>query len=260
MMLKRIFLLTAFVLSYSLYAGQYTNNFRVNVTAMGESLENDPVESFNAAVEASMKAASDVGENELRGYSESQDSVLSETWIEKEAHLQVIDLKVLNYRYFYPTSDTNNLVTEVKADVKLQYLDIPAFMDDYGKTTTGAALRAMAFPGWGQVYNDQYTTGFLYSTTFWTFYGLFIHSIETSPDKKTPDGAFLNYQVPAMIFWSFNVSEAITSRYLGKQGLKNLAQAYQFEPTFDYVDRTERGVKFDFVVFQVPVYRLWRSK
>ncbi len=248
-------------LPVALFAGQYTNTFRVVVTGYGESMERDPVESFNAAVEASMKEASRLGERKLSSYSESQDSVLSETWIKSEAHLQVIDLQVLNYKFFYPyTYDKNDLVTEVKADVLMEYLDIPRFMEDYSKTGTGATLRSMAVPGWGQVYNNQHTTGILYGITFWTFYGFFIQAIETSANREATSEDFWNFQVPAIIFWSFNVSEASTSRYLGKQGLKNLAQAYQFEPTFQYVPRTERGMKIDFVLFEIPIYRLWRGE
>lgn len=245
-----------------LFAGEYTNTFRIRVKAKGESLKGDPVESFNSAVEYAKQSAESQGGGVLRGRSASRDAVLDEIWIKKEANIQVVDLKVLNYRFWRPqgTRYGNSLVTDIEADITLDYLDVPSFMEDYEKTVMGATYRSMAIPGWGQFYNNQHTTGVLYGFAFWLFYGLFINAVDNADgDSSKIDEATLNYQIPAMVFWTFNVSEAATSRYLGKQGLESLRAAYRLEPRYRYESMTERGFKIDLILFQVPLYKLWRD-
>ncbi len=252
-----LFLLMPLITSLPLVAGEYTNTFKLRLReVMGESQNNDPVESFNDAINNGVKRAISQGQVKLKGYSESQDSVLSETWIQKSAHLQVIDLQVGKYKFSRHSS--GSLLTELQMEITLEYLDIPRFMYDYEKTVQGATYRSMAIPGWGQLYNNQYTTSVLYGVAFWSFYGLFVHAMNqagNNPDKISD--AFWNFQFPAIIFWSFNVSEAATSRYLGRQGLDNLRRAYRFDPEFKYEPMTERGVKVDFILFQIPLSRLW---
>lgn len=255
-MKKKVILL---LLAGNLFGGEYTNTFRLTIPdALGESEANDPVESFNQAIENGMKKAMSLGEGFLKGYSESQDSVLSEVWIRKSAHLQVIDLQVKNHRFF--KSNQGTLLTELKIDVTMEYLDIPRFVYDYEKTVQGATYRAMAIPGWGQLYNNQYTTSVLYGSAFWSFYILFINAIRSATTAEERSKAFWNFQLPAIIFWSFNVSEAATSRFLGKQGLENLRKAYRFEPLFEYQPMTERGVRIDLIFYQIPLSKLWGGR
>lgn len=244
-------------------AGQYTNRFHLKVKAQGESFNDDPVESFNSAIEYATQDAISLGQGTLRGYSRSRDSVLDEMWIQKESHLQVVDLQVLNYRFWrlnQPGYD-KELITDVEIDVTLEYLDVPSFMLDYQKTVKGAMYRSMAVPGWGQFYNRQHTTGVLYGIAFWSFYVLFIGQSEAAHgDSAMINEAALNYQLPALIFWSLNVSDAVTARYMGRKGMESLKKAYRlddFEPK--YARMTERGFKMDFILFQVPLYKLWKK-
>lgn len=255
--LLRLFtLLMTLIVGYtSVMAGQYTNRFHLKVEAMGETLQNDPVEAFNSGIDNAMSTARSQGEGYLTGYAESFDAVYNSGWVKQEANLQVVDLEVLNYEFNRISG--SNVRTRILADMTLEYLDIPMFMEDYGKNVMGASYRAMAFPGWGQFYNREYTTGILYGIAFWSFYALFVNNVQSANTSQRLDDATLNFQVPAIIFWAFNLSEAATSRYLGHQGLQNLAKAYRFEPRFDYEPRTERGFKIDFILFQAPIYKLW---
>ncbi len=231
-------------------AGEYTNSFKIKISeedAVGESLKEDPVEAFNNAVEAAMKTGQSLGESEIIGRSETQDFVLKETWVRKEAHLQVTDLQVLKYKFSRPVGEP--IRVNMSVTMQMDYVDLPKFMEDYEKTVTGATYRSMAVPGWGQIYNRQYTTSLLYGTAFWAFYILFIQAAKSAANSDDLNTAALNFQLPALILWSFNVSEAATSRYMGRQGLENLRQAYRLDARYDYVPLTERGVKFDFVLF-----------
>ena len=79
---------------------------------------------------------------------------------------------------------------------------------------------------------------------------MFIQAAKNANNSGDLTVAALNFQLPALIFWSFNVSEAAVSRYMGRQGLENLRQAYRFDAHYDYVPLTERGVKFDFLLFE----------
>ncbi|MBV6492729.1 MAG: hypothetical protein LDLANPLL_00726 [Turneriella sp.] len=233
------------------FAGEYTNSFKVKVSAedgVGESLKNDPVEAFNNAVDQAMKVGTSLGESELVGRSEARDFVLESTWVTQEAHLQVTDVQVLNYRFSRPAGEP--LRVNMNVSMQMDYVDLPKFMEDYEKTITGATYRSMAVPGWGQLYNRQYTTSFLYGVGFWTFYVLFVQAAKAAKTSDDLSTASLNFQLPALILWSFNVSEAATSRYMGRQGLENLRQAYRLDARYEYVPLTERGVKFDFVLFQ----------
>ncbi|AFM14779.1 DUF5683 domain-containing protein [Turneriella parva] len=234
----------------TVYAGEYTNSFRIKITeedAVGESLKEDPVEAFNNAVEAAMKTGQSLGESELIGASRTKDFVLQDSWVKKEAHLQVTDLQVKKYRFWRPPGEP--IRVSMNVDMQVDYIDVPKFTEDYEKTITGATYRSMAVPGWGQIYNRQYTTSILYGTAFWTFYVMFIQAAKNanSPDDLT--NAALNFQIPALILWSFNVSEAATSRIMGRRGLENLRQAYRMDVQHEYVPLTERGIKFDFVLF-----------
>jgi hypothetical protein len=232
------------------FAGEYTNSFKIKVTeddAVGESLKEDPVEAFNNAVEAAMKTGQSLGESEIIGNSSTQDFVLKETWVKKEAHLQMTDMQVTKYKFSKP--DGQPIRVSLNATMQMDYIDLPKFMEDYEKTVTGAAYRSMAIPGWGQFYNRQYTTGILYGTAFWAFYVLFIQAARSAATSADLTSAALNFQLPALILWSFNVSEAVTSRIMGRQGLENLRQAYRLDVKYDYVPLTDRGVKFDFVLF-----------
>ncbi|MCS6984046.1 MAG: DUF5683 domain-containing protein [Leptospiraceae bacterium] len=256
MRLRAVRFVTLFLWQNFLFAGEYTNVFKLTIAdAVGESESNDPVESFNDAIKNGMKKAIAQGEVTLKGYSMAQDNVLSEVWIRKSAHLQVIDLQVNSHRFY--RSKQGTLLTEVKMDVTMEYLDVPRFVYDYEKTVQGAAFRSMAIPGWGQLYNNQYTTSILYGTAFWTFYVLFIDAMRSARTAQDRENAFWNFQLPAIIFWSFNVSEAASSRFLGKQGLENLRRAYRFEPVFEYQPMTERGVKIDFIFFQIALSKIW---
>lgn len=245
--------LVALFASYAGWAGEYTTTFHLNVDAKGESLNRDPVESFNSAVEYATQSAISQGEGVVKGYSESQDSVLNESWIKKEAHLQVIDLEVKSYKFWLHSN--NSLITDVNVDITMEYLNVPKFVEDYNKTVKGAALRSMAFPGWGQFYNRQYITGFLFTLSFWAAYGFFTHSVQNATTNSEINEATVNFQIPAMILWSFNVSEAMTSRYLGKAGLNGLRKAYRLEdykPVWE--SKTERGFKLDLFLVQIPLY------
>ena len=268
----RIIILTwfFFMIISGVTAGEYTSTFHLEIEQAGESTKADPVEAFNSAIDYGIQTAEAEGEGYLKGYSESQDSVLSESWIKKEAHLQVIDLNVLSYRFLSPAEYAketnskpgnygNSLFTEVKMDITMEYLNIPKFVHDYQKTIQGATYRSMAVPGWGQIYNRQYMTSFLYGTAFWYFYLMFIKaSVDAKGDNDKITTAFWNIQVPAMIFWGFNVSEAATSRYLGRQGLESLRKAYRLEQlNMQYEKKTERGFKIDVIFFQMPLYKLW---
>ncbi|MFO1470743.1 MAG: DUF5683 domain-containing protein [Turneriella sp.] len=247
-------LVSCFVLlsaSGSLFAGEYTNSFRVKVTeedAVGESVKEDPVEAFNNAVEAAMKTGQSLGEAEIIGASQSKDFQLQSTWVKKEGHVQVTDVQVTKYRFWRPPGQP--LRVSMNVTMNLDYVDLPKFMEDYEKTVTGATYRSMAVPGWGQIYNRQYVTSILYGTAFWTFYVMFIQAAKNANNSGDLTVAALNFQLPALIFWSFNVSEAAISRYMGRQGLENLRQAYRFDAHYDYVPLTERGVKFDFLLFE----------
>jgi hypothetical protein len=245
-----ILIVLAFVGVGSVNAGEYTNHFEIRVTeedAVGESLKEDPVEAFNNAVEAAMKTGQSLGEVEVSGRSATQDFVLKETWVKKEAHLQVTDLQVLKYKFWKPPGQPIRVSMNVK--MQMDYVDLPKFMEDYEKTVTGATYRSMAFPGWGQIYNRQYMTSFLYGTAFWTFYIMFIQGAKSAISSSELTTAAVNFQLPALILWSFNVSEAATSRFMGRQGLENLRQAYRLDARYEYVPLTERGIKFDFVLW-----------
>ncbi|HRP68082.1 MAG TPA: DUF5683 domain-containing protein [Turneriella sp.] len=248
---QHFILLIALVAVFPLVAGEYTNSFKVKISTedgVGESLNNDPVEAFNNAVDQAMKVGTSLGESELVGRSESKDFVLQDTWVKQEAHLQVTDVQITNYRFSRPAGEP--LRVNLSATMQLDYVDLPKFMEDYEKTITGATYRSMAVPGWGQLYNRQYTTSLLYGVGFWTFYVLFVQAAKSATTSDDLSSAALNFQLPALILWSFNVSEAATSRYMGKQGLDNLRQAYRLNTQYEYVSLTERGVKFDFVLFQ----------
>lgn len=249
---KQKLLLAALALAITgaLSAGEYTNTFKVKVTeedAQGESLKDDPVEAFNNAVEAAMKTGQSLGESDIIGQSSVKDYVLQDTWVRKEGHLQVTDVQVTKYRFWRPPGEPLRVSMNVTMD--LDYVDLPKFMEDYEKTVTGATYRSMAIPGWGQIYNRQYVTSILYGTAFWTFYVMFIQAARGANNSGDLTTAALNFQLPALIFWSFNVSEAAISRYMGRQGLENLRQAYRFEAHYDYIPLTERGVKFDFLIY-----------
>lgn len=258
------FALLSLAMSGSLWGGEYTNTFSLNLKAVGESENKDPVESFNSAIEYATQSAESLGEVRISGESAAYDGELDSLWVKKEANLQVIDLKVKNYKYlmfsdYFPLYSPqkhgeDTLLTEVEIDITMEYLDVPRFMNDYEKTELGAALRSMAVPGWGQFYNNQHTTGFLYMISFWSFYGYFAYLNAQQPDSAAASDATLNYQIPAMIFWAFNLSESTASRYLGKQGLESLRKAYRLKPRYDYQPRRERGLKFDFLLFQVPLF------
>ncbi|RME89734.1 MAG: hypothetical protein D6767_07955 [Candidatus Hydrogenedentota bacterium] len=275
MRFKLIFhILFFFIAAEIVFPGEYTSQRRVQIrNAMGESDTGNPVEAFNSAIEYATQSAQAQGEAYLRSYSESRDSVLDSIWIKKESHLQVVDLHVKRYQFLdynlmakkYPEISPkyrNYLFTQMDIDFKLEYLDVPRFIEDYQKTIQGATYRSMAIPGWGQVYNRQYTTGFLYATAFWTFYTLFaIRSADAGTNQDALNSAFVNLQIPAMIFWAFNVSDAATSRYLGKIGLRNLAQAYRLKNLNRKPEsKVERGFKIDFIFFQAPLYKLWSDK
>lgn len=247
---KNIALFAALMALAPLMAGEYTNTFKIKISeddAVGESLKEDPVEAFNNAVEAAMKVGQSLGESEILGRSETADFVLKETWVRKEAHLQVTDLQVLKYKFWKPQGEP--IRVSMNVTMQMEYIDLPKFMEDYEKTVTGAAYRSMAVPGWGQIYNRQYTTSILYGTGFWAFYILFIQAAKNAANNNDLNTAALNFQLPALILWSFNVSEAATSRIMGRQGLENLRQAYRLDARYEYVPLTERGVKFDFVLF-----------
>lgn len=232
-------------------AGEYTNSFKIKIgenDAVGESLKEDPVEAFNNAVEAAMKAAQSQGEAELISSSRTRDFVLTDTWVRKEAHLQVTDLQVKKYRFWKPAGEP--IRVSMNVEMQMDYIDVPKFMEDYEKTVTGATYRSMAVPGWGQIYNRQYTTSILYGTAFWTFYIMFINAVKSAGNDDDISRAALNFQLPALILWSFNVSEAATSRIMGRQGLENLRQAYRLEAKHEYVPMTERGWKLDFILFE----------
>ncbi|MBN8221475.1 MAG: hypothetical protein J0L53_11165 [Spirochaetes bacterium] len=250
-LLKKISLIAAVLALHPLLAGEYTNTFKIRITeedAVGESIKEDPVEAFNNAVEAAMKTGTSLGESELVGRAETADFVLKETWVRKEAHLQVTDLQVLKYKFSRPPGEP--IRVSMNVSMQMDYVDLPKFMEDYEKTVTGATYRSMAVPGWGQLYNRQYTTSLLYGTGFWAFYILFIQAAKNAASNDELNTAALNFQLPALILWSFNVSEAATSRFMGRQGLENLRQAYRLDARYDYVPLTERGVKFDFILFQ----------
>lgn len=254
MVLRKLGWIALFMMmgSMSLWAGQYTNRFHLKVEAMGETLNNDPVEAFNSGIENAMSVARSQGEGYLKGYSETFDAVYDSGWVTQEAHLQVVDLEVTKYKFQRISS--NNVRTKINARMTMEYLDVPSFMQDYGKTVTGATFRSMAVPGWGQLYNREYTTGLLYGVAFWSFYTLFVNAVDKAADTAAREKATLSFQLPAIVFWLFNVSEAATSRYLGHQGLKNLAKAYRFKPRFDYELRTERGFKVDLILYQAYLY------
>ena len=244
------FIAASFLSASLVHAGEYTNSFKIKITeedAVGESLKEDPVEAFNNAVEAAMKTAQSLGESEIIGRSETADFMLKETWVKKEAHLQVTDLQVTKYKFSKP--DGQPIRVSMNVTMQMDYVDLPKFMEDYEKTVTGATYRSMAIPGWGQIYNRQYTTSLLYGTGFWAFYILFIQAARSATNNDDLNTAALNFQLPALILWSFNVSEAATSRFMGRQGLENLRQAYRLDPKYDYVPLTERGVKFDFILW-----------
>jgi hypothetical protein len=247
-----------------IFGGEYTNTFSLRLKAVGESEKKDPVEAFNSAIEYATENAESLGEVRISGASAAYDGELDSLWVKKEANLQVIDLQVRNYRYLMFSEyfslyspqrhGPDSLLTEVEIDITMEYLDVPRFMNDYEKTELGAALRSMAFPGWGQFYNNQYTTGFLYSVAFWSFYGYFSYLKALKPDSMEANNAALNFHLPAMIFWAFNLSESTASRYLGKQGLETLRKAYRLDPEMKFQPRREKGLKFDFYLFQVPLF------
>lgn len=235
----------------SLSAGEYTNSFKIKIgeeDAVGESLKEDPVEAFNNAVEAAMKTGQSLGEAELIGGSRTKDFVLTDSWVKKEAHLQVTDLQVKKYRFWKPAGEPVRVSMNV--EMQVDYVDVPKFTEDYEKTVTGATYRSMAIPGWGQIYNRQYTTSILYGAAFWTFYVMFIQGVKNANSSGDISTAALNFQLPALILWSFNVSEAATSRIMGRQGLENLRQAYRLDARHEYVPMTERGWKLDFVFYE----------
>ena len=257
-MRRFILQLLVLVLSMNLiFAGEYTEQFRLKVEAEGESLTMDPVESFNEAVEFATQKAESQGAGILKGYSESREGVLQELWIKKEAHLQVVDLQVYDYKFrVHNAKYGRSLITAIKTEVTMDYLDIPKFQEDYNKTISGAALRSMAIPGWGQIYNRQYMTAFLFGLGFWTFYGSFIGKIQSANGNvNTMNDAFIQLQIPAMILWSLNLSDAITSRYLGHQGLNSLKHAYRLSDTRpQYELRAEQGFKIDLIFYQFRLY------
>jgi len=233
-----------------IFAGEYTNSFRIKVSeedGVGESLKEDPVEAFNNAVEAAMKTGQSLGESEISAKSSTEDFVLKDSWVKKEAHLQVTDFQVMKYKFWKPTGEP--IRVNLAANMQVDYVNLPKFMEDYEKTVTGATYRSMAFPGWGQVYNRQYTTSILYGAAFWTFYILFIQGVQRANTPGEITDAAINFQIPALILWSFNVSEAATSRFMGKQGLENLRQAYRFDAKYDYVPLADRGWRVDMLFY-----------
>lgn len=248
--IAQIYILISLAVTPLVFAGEYTNSFKIKVTeedAVGESLKEDPVEAFNNAVEAAMKTGQSLGESEITGKSSTQDFVLQETWVKKEAHLQVTDLQVTKYKFWKPTGEP--IRVSLNATMQMDYVNLPKFMEDYEKTVTGATYRSMAVPGWGQVYNRQYTTSILYGAAFWTFYVLFVQGVQRANSPADVTEAAINFQIPALILWSFNVSEAATSRIMGKQGLENLRQAYRFDAKYEYVPLTDRGWRIDMLFY-----------
>lgn len=260
---KALIIFTTFLsllFQLELFAGEYTNSFKLKIEGKGESLEGDPVEAFNHALDNAMNEAAGQGEVYIQAESSTRDNVLEESWIKKEAHLQITDLQVTKYAFSKPPGEGPKYVrADMNVHMKLEYIDVPKFMEDYQKTVQGAAYRSMAIPGWGQLYNRQYTTSLLYGAAFWSFYTLFIINSQRATTSADLNNAMVNFQVPAVIFWSFNVSEAITSRIMGRQGLENLRQAYRIPPEYRYEPITERGFKIDLILFQIPLYKLWRN-
>jgi len=233
-----------------IFASEYTNSFTIRVTeddANGDSATDDPVEAFNNAVERATKIGQTLAESEISAQSSVKDYVLDSSWIKQEAHVQVSDLQVMKYRFVKPQNDHLRAYLNVK--MQMDYVDVPKFMEDYQKTVTGAAYRSMAVPGWGQFYNRQYMTGILYGGAFWTFYLFFISAAKSATNSADLTSAALNFQLPAVILWSFNVSEAAMSRIMGRQGLQNLQQAYQFKTSYGYESQYERAFKIDLLLY-----------
>ncbi len=237
-----------------LWGISYTNKVRTQVKGVGESLKKDVVESFNQAIENAKENAESQGEAYIKAYAAAEDAVFSSLWLIKKANLQVVDLQVLNYRFF-PPQGRKGLITEVEVDIEMEYLDVPLFLRDWLKTPLGAGLRSSAIPGWGQFYNRQYTTGILFGIGFWSSYFFFIKASQEAGNDPIKRGeAFAKYQLPAILFWAFNVSEAVSSRYLGKQALRSLKLAYRledFEPK--YLPKRTQGVRIDLLLFQIPL-------
>lgn len=261
------FLMTA---PQSLVAGEYTNTITkigsAEFAAEGKDRNMSTVQVFNEAVKYAIQDAENQGEASLAGGSSMSNLEVDNIWVKKQANLQVVDVKVLSKEFV----NNNRKHVKVTVQVTFDYLNIPKFMHEYDKTTSGAVFRSMAFPGWGQMYNKTHITGILYGIMFTFFYYSFIvesNSLQKMPGNKPGSGAaweeqraeyearrrsvMFKYQFPSLVIWAFALSEATASHALGHIGLRNLRQAYRLED-YSYVRPTnEQGFVIDFYLFHL---------
>jgi len=257
------FILVVIAFPVAGFAGEYTNS----ITKIGEAEYADEkmttVQVFNEAMKYAIQDAENQGEASITGGSSMSNLNIDAIWVKKQANLQVVDVQVLEKEFV----KNNRKHVKVRVRVTFDFLNVPKFMNEYDKSVTGAALRTMAFPGWGQMYNKTHITGILYGALFTFFYYSFIIEADrvakfpgnrpghTLADREIYEDAEQNmvakYQLPALIIWAFALSEASASRALGQIGLVNLRKAYRLGD-YTYVRPTnEQGIVVDFYLFHL---------
>ncbi len=255
-------------LGQGLFAGEYTNRLVRIGQAEYKAEKNEKlttVQVFNEAVKYAIQDAENQGQAVITGASSMTDLNIDSMWVKKKANLQVVDVVILKKEFV--NNDRRHV--KVKVQVTFDFLNVPKFMHEYDKTVTGATLRTMAVPGWGQLYNNTYVTGVLYSILFGFLYYNYI--LETDRLAQMPGHAgignatlaqrdayearerniVMRYQVPAIAVWAFAISEAAASRSLARIGLRNLKTVYQLGD-YNYVRQTnEETLVIDFYLFHL---------
>jgi hypothetical protein len=204
-----------------LRASEFTIKQKMTVEETGYSSANDPVEAFENAVEqAKRRAASSIGAT-LRGGSSTEDGAFTGDWAEKKANVQIFDVKILEKTFVSPG--------EVRVRIRMTagYLNAGKFWREYDKTVKGASFRTAVVPGWGQVYNREYFSAGLYGVFYAAFYGLYLATVNKARTDQDVNKAFVQFQLPALVFWSLAVSDASISRFMVKFGLEQIKQSYQ---------------------------------
>lgn len=247
-----------------LWAGEYTNRIVRIGKAEYKAESNEKlstVDVFNEAVKYAIQDAENQGEAAIMGGSTMSGLNLGSMWVKKEANLQVVDIEILEKDFV--NNDRRHV--KVRARVTFDYLNVPKFMYEYDKTVTGAAVRSIAIPGWGQMYNNTSVTGVLYGVLFGFFYYSFITeanqaqgmagnkagATELQREEYTSrmNSIVASYQLPSLLIWSFALSEATASRALAKIGLRNLKEVYRLGD-YNYVRQTnEDRFVVDFYLF-----------
>jgi hypothetical protein len=237
-MIRRLILML--LLPGFLFAAEFTIKRSVTVEETGYSSSGDPVEAFENAIENAKRTAASLIEVKIKSGATTTDGRLSSDWVEKRANIQVFNVKVLEKTFVQPG--------EVRVRVRMTagYLNYEKFWTEYDKTVPGATLRTVVLPGWGQIYNREYFSAGLYGAFYAAFYGAYILRIRTARDNAERDSAFVQNQLPALVFWTLAVSDASISRLMMKFGLEQIKKSYQAGAPAD----SGAMVRLDFPLWQ----------